>query len=334
MTRALDAAPLLPYVAGMTGMNSIAVMGAGAVGGFYGALLAQAGRSVSFIARGAHLAALRASGLTVEREGKPPVVLREVVATGEPADIGAVDLVLFTPKAFDLDGAAARIAPLLRADTIVLPLQNGLDVADRLAAVVGAEHVLAGVCHISSVIAAPGLIRQSGPLNRIALGEMRGGASERATAVAQVLQQAGINAQASDRMPQELWSKFYFLDPWACVCALTSAALGPVREDPDTRAVLVACMEEARALAEAEGVSVPSVAEALATLDALPAGQTPSLLRALRQGAPLEIDTFPGTAIRLGDRIGIPTPVHRLVHAALKLRAGGAGPVSGSPAGA
>ena len=336
MIGALDAAPAPPYVPGMAGtadITSIAVMGAGAVGGFYGAALAEAGRAVSFIARGAHLAALRATGLRVEREGKPPLVLREVVATDAPAEIGAVDLVLFTPKSFDLDGAAASIAPLLHGGTIVLPLLNGLDVADRLGAVIGEEHVLAGICQVSSVIAAPGLIRQSGPLNRVALGEVRGGASERASRVARLLQEAGINAEASPRMRQEVWRKFYFLDPFASVCALTSATLGPVRDDPDTRAVLVACIAEVRALAEAEGAVVPTVAESLAALDALPAGQTPSLLRAVRQGAPLEIETFQGAVIRLGEKLGIPTPVHRFIYAALKLRAGGGG-LSGSRAGA
>lgn len=299
-------------------------MGAGAVGGFYGALLAQAGRQVAFIARGAHLAAMRARGLTVARDGKPDVVLDEVVATDDPAETGPVDLVLFTPKTFDLEGAARSIAPLLRPGTLVLPLLNGLDIADRLAAVVGRDHVLAGLCQLSSTIASPGLIRQSGPLNRIVLGEMEGRASARAAAVAELLQQAGINAEASDRMAEELWKKFYFLDPWAGLCAVTDSSLGAVREDPDTRAVLIECIEEVRALARARGVALPAVAEALAVLEALPHETTPSLLRSLRQGAPLEIDVFPGTAVRLGKELGIPTPAHRFLYAALVLRAKGA----------
>ncbi len=310
-------------------------MGAGAVGGFYGALLAQAGRQVGFIARGAHLAAMRERGLTVEREGKPDVVLRQVVATNDPGEIGPVDLVLFTPKTFDLDGAARSIAPLLDRGTLVLPLLNGLDIADRLAAVIGRDHVLAGLCQISSTIAAPGLIRQNGPLNRIVLGEIEGRASQRASEVAAFMQQAGINAHASDRMVDELWKKFYFLDPWAGLCAMTDSPLGAVREDPDTRAVLIECIEEVRALAEARGVALPAGAEALAILDGLPRDMTPSLLRALRQGAPLEIDVFPGTAVRLGVELGIPTPAHRLIYAALKLRAGGraTGDVSAARAG-
>jgi 2-dehydropantoate 2-reductase len=152
-------------------MNSVAIMGAGAVGGFYGALLAQSGRPVAFIARGDHLAAIRRSGLTVERDGQAPLVVRGSAATDDPAEVGPVDLVLFTPKAMDLEDAAARMKPLLGQDTVVLPLLNGLDAVDRLAAVVGRQHVLAGSCQIVSTIASPGVIRQRGSLNRIVLGE-------------------------------------------------------------------------------------------------------------------------------------------------------------------
>ncbi|HWM88198.1 MAG TPA: ketopantoate reductase C-terminal domain-containing protein, partial [Kofleriaceae bacterium] len=229
-------------------------------------------------------------------------------------------------------GAAAQTRPLIGPHTIVVPLLNGLDVADRLAAALGEDHVLAGVCHVSSSIAAPGLIRQVGPLNRIFLGERAGGASPRAAAVAELLQQAGIPAEHSERMPEEVWRKFYFLDPWASVCALTSSALGPVLSDPDTRALLVACIEEARALAVAHGFELPTVAESLATLDDLPATTTPGLLRALLRGARLEIETFQGTVIRLGRAHGIPTPVHQMIYAALKLRAAGE-EVSGTRAG-
>jgi 2-dehydropantoate 2-reductase len=304
-------------------MNSIAVMGAGGVGGHYGAVLAHAGKPVSFIARGAHLEAMRRSGLTVEREGEPTISLPRVAATDRPADIGPVDLVLFTPKAFDLEEAAEQVKPLLAGGGIVLPLLNGLDIADRVGAIVGHERVLAGICQISSAIVAPGHIRQTGPLNRIAFGEPGGGTSPRVAAVAEMLKSAGIRADPSERMVVEVWRKFFFLDPLASACALTASPLGKVREDPDTRAVLVACLEEVRALADAEGVPLPTTEQAMAVLDGLPAGTTPSLLRALELGARLELDILQGAVLRLGRRLGVPTPVHELVHAALKLRAGG-----------
>jgi 2-dehydropantoate 2-reductase len=305
-------------------MERIAVMGAGAVGGFYGAHLARSGRHVAFIARGAHLAAMRASGLTVEREGDSPIVLPEVVATDDPTELGPVDLVLFTPKAFDLEAAAERVKPLVGGGGVVLPLLNGLDIGDRLAGVLGRDQVLAGVCTVSAQVVAPGVIRKTGPLNRIVLGELDGGVSPRVAAIAEMIAQAEIPVETSDRMIDEVWRKFFFLEPWAGVCAMTGAALGPVLADADTRAVVVACLEEARALAEAQGVSVlPTVAQGLARLEALPPGSTPSLLRMLEQGAPLEVETLQGAVIRLGRRLGVPTPVHQLVYAALKLRAAG-----------
>jgi 2-dehydropantoate 2-reductase len=305
-------------------MERIAVMGAGAVGGFYGAHLARSGRHVAFIARGAHLAAMRASGLTVEREGDSPIVLPEVVATDDPTELGPVDLVLFTPKAFDLEAAAERVKPLVGGGGVVLPLLNGLDIGDRLAGVLGRDQVLAGVCTVSAQVVAPGVIRKTGPLNRIVLGELDGGVSPRVAAIAEMIARAEIPVETSDRMIDEVWRKFFFLEPWAGVCAMTGAALGPVLADADTRAVVVACLEEARALAEAQGVSVlPTVAQGLARLEALPPGSTPSLLRMLEQGAPLEVETLQGAVIRLGRRLGVPTPVHQLVYAALKLRAAG-----------
>lgn len=304
-------------------MKTIAVMGSGGVGGHYGGVLADAGVQVSFIARGAHLDAMRRSGLLVEREGKPTIKLPKVVATDRPADIGPVDLVLFAPKAFDLEEAAGQIGPLLAGGGVVLPLLNGLDIAERIGAVVGGERVLAGVCQISSSIVAPGHIRQTGPLNRIVFGEPEGGSSARVAAIAQLLQGGGLRADPSDRMINEVWLKFYFLDPLASACALTASPLGRVREDPETRAVLVACLEEVRALGEARGVALPTVSEGLAVLDSLPPGTTPSLLRALELGARLEIDTLQGAVLRLGRKLSIPTPVHQLVYAALKLRASG-----------
>ena len=302
----------------------IAVMGAGAVGGFYGAHLARAGARVAFIARGAHLAAMRASGLTVEREGDSPILLPEIEATDDPADVDPVDLVLFTPKAFDLETAAERVKPLLEAGGVALPLLNGLDIGDRLASVLGRHRVLSGVCTISSRIARPGVISKTGPLNRIILGEMEGDVTPRVTAIAEQMKAADIPVQTSSRMIDETWKKFYFLEPWAGVCAMTRAPLGTVLADPDTRAVLLQCLEESRALAEAQGVTIlPTVEQGLARLEALPPSSTPSLLRMLEQGSPLEVETLQGAVLRLGKRLGIPTPVHQIVYAALKLHAAG-----------
>ena len=157
----------------------IAVMGAGGVGGYYGAALAQAGEDVTFIARGAHLAAMRQSGLKVESQAKGNFALASVKATDKPADIGPVDLILMATKAYDLESASASLKPCLGPKTVILPLLNGVDIADRIASVVGKPYVLGGMCQISAAITAPGTIRVAGPLNKIVFGELGGGSSPR-----------------------------------------------------------------------------------------------------------------------------------------------------------
>lgn len=303
----------------------IAVMGAGGVGGYYGAVLARAGEDVTFIARGAHLEAIQKSGLKVESQAAGNFALPQVKATNNPADAGPVDLILFATKAYDLETAAAALKPCLGAETVILPLLNGVDIADRIAAVVGREHVLGGMCQISAAIQSPGVIRTVGPLNKIVFGELSGGTSARAQAVHQVLTKAGINAELSERVLVDIWNKFLFICALGGVCTVTASLLGPVRADPDTRALLVGVMEEVHALARRQGVPLKSsiVQDTLAAIDKLPEGTRPSMLLSLEQGAKLEVDALNGTAARLGKQLGVPTPVNQFIYAALKLRATG-----------
>jgi 2-dehydropantoate 2-reductase len=301
----------------------IVVMGAGGVGGFYGGLLAQAGEPVTFIARGAHLKALREAGLRVESQAMGDFHLKTVSATDDPAQAGTADLVLFATKAYDLERAAESLKPALGADTLILPLLNGIDIADRIAAVLGEERVLGGMCQVSSAIKEPGVIRQVGPLNRIAFGERTGGVSPRAQAVLTVLQQAGITAELSPNIAVDLWNKYLFITAIGGVCTVTGFRLGPVLADPDTRALLQGCMEEVHALAVKRKVPLkPTVVQdSLALCAKLPAETRPSLLLSLEQGGNLEIDALSGTAARLGREWGVPTPVNQFIYAALKLRA-------------
>jgi 2-dehydropantoate 2-reductase len=303
----------------------IAVMGAGGVGGYYGAVLARAGEDVTFIARGAHLEAIRKAGLKVESQAAGNFALPQAKATDNPADIGPVHLILFATKAYDLEAAAAAIKPCLGAETVILPLLNGVDIADRIAAVVGRRHVLGGMCQISAAIQSPGLIRTVGPLNKIVFGELAGGTSARVQAVHQVLVKAGINAELSEQVLVEIWNKFLFICALGGVCTVTATVLGPVRSDPDTRALLVGVMEEVHALARRQGVALKPtvVADTLAAMDKLPEGTRPSMLLSLEQGAKLEVDALNGTAARLGRQLGVPTPINQFIFAALKLRAGG-----------
>jgi 2-dehydropantoate 2-reductase len=302
----------------------IAVMGAGGVGGFYGALLAQAGEDVTFIARGAHLAALRERGLRVEGE-LAQVTLPRVQATDDPAQVGPVELVLMTTKAYDLEDAARRMRPLIGPETAVLPLLNGADIAERIGAVIGAEHVLGGLVQISARIAEPGLVKQAGPLNKIVFGEFSGAATPRARAIQACLSGAGIPVELSPAIRVEIWRKYLFIAAAGGVCAVTASLLGPVLADPDTRALYVACVEELAALGRKQGVALPqsAVADTLAFSDRLPPQTRPSMLLSLEQGQRLEVDILNGTAARLGRELGVPTPVNGFIYAALKLRAGG-----------
>jgi 2-dehydropantoate 2-reductase len=302
----------------------IAVMGAGGVGGYYGARLARAGEAVAFIARGAHLAALRRRGLRVEGDAER-IVLERVTATDDPAAIGPVDWVLLATKAYDLEDAARRIQPLVGPQTAVLPLLNGVDIAERIGAVLGAQHVLGGLAQISARIAEPGLIRQMGPLNKIVFGELSGEESPRALAIHGCLRGAGIDAELSRTVRSEIWKKFIFIAAAGGVCAVTASLLGPVLADADTRALYLACVEELAALARAQGVALPAsvVADTMAFSARIPPQTRPSLLLSLEQGQRLEVEALNGTAARLGGELGVPTPVNRFIYAALKLRAGG-----------
>ena len=303
----------------------IAVMGAGGVGGYYGAVLARSGESVTFIARGAHLQAMKTNGLKVESQAQGTFALPGCKATDQPAEIGPVDLILFATKAYDLESAAASLKPCLGPNTVILPLLNGVDIADRIAAVVGRPYVLGGMCQISAAIKEPGVIRVVGPLNKIVFGELGGASSPRAEAVLKAMQKAGINAELSPQVLVDIWNKFLFIAALGGVCTLTATVLGPVRADPDTRALLVGVMEEVHALAKKQGIPLkPSIVQdTLANIDKLPEGTRPSMLHSLETGGKLEVDALNGTAARLGKQLGVHTPINHFIYAALKLRAEG-----------
>ena len=302
----------------------IAVMGAGGVGGYFGAKLAKAGADVTFIARGAHLAAMRAGGLRVEGHTER-FALQPVRATDDPAEVGAVELVLLAIKAYDLERATRQMQPLIGPATAILPLLNGADIAERIGAVVGAEHVLGGVALISARIAEPGLIRQMGTLNKIVFGELSGAVTPRSEAIRDALLHAQIATELSRQIRSEIWKKFLFITAAGGVCAVTGSLLGAVLADPDTRALYAGCVEEAAAVARALRIALPesAVADTLRFSDAVPKETRTSMLLSLEQGQKLELDSLNGTVARMGRELGVPTPVNQFIATALKLRAGG-----------
>lgn len=302
----------------------IAIMGAGGIGGFYGGLLARAGEDVIFIARGPHLDAMRNNGLRVLSHFGD-FDLPTVNATDDPAQVGPVELVVMTTKAYGLEAAARAIQPMVDAETLVLPLLNGVDIAERIGAVIAAEHVLGGLAKISSAIAEPGVIRQTSPFQQVLFGEFSGEPSPRVRAVEAVLKGAQIDAVLTPHIERELWNKFLFLAATAGMCALTRQPVGPVRSDPDTRELLESSMREIEAVARRKGVDLDEgiVAAALQGLPPPPPDMRPSMLLDLERGKPLELDALNGTVVRLGAELGVPTPVNRFIYAALKLHADG-----------
>ena len=309
----------------------VAVFGTGGVGGYFGGRLAQAGVSVAFVARGPHLAAIRREGLQVESVAGDFVV-RPAEATDDPGTLGVVDVVLLGVKAWQVTEAAGSIRPLLGPATAVLPLQNGVEAADELAAIVGRGHVLGGLCRIMAEVAGPGRIRHGGVAPRIEFAELDGRPSERVAALRAAFERAeGVGVNVPEDIQAALWGKFLFIAPISGVGAVTRAPAGVVRSIPETRRVLEAAMGEIHALARARRVALPddAVARTMAYIDGLPADVTASMQRDILEGRPSELDYQNGTVVRLGRQAGVPVPVNECLYGSLlpaELKARGALP--------
>jgi 2-dehydropantoate 2-reductase len=302
----------------------IAVIGAGGVGGAFGAALANAGADVTFVARGAHLAAMRQNGLRVEG-GRGETVVRPAQATDDPATIGPVDFVMFCVKLWDVETAGAAIKPLIGPTTAVIPLQNGIDSAERLIPILGAQAVMGGVAQISAVIAEPGVIRQTGTFMRLVFGELEGGKSGRGEAFLGLCRKAGFDATHSDQIQTELWMKFLMLASNAAVTAATRSPMGVLREDPDTNALFARLYEEIAALARAKGIWLPddAVQRTLAFNDKAPPTMMASMAHDLIRGNRIELPWLSGKVVALGRALNVPTPVHEILYAVLKPHIGG-----------
>jgi 2-dehydropantoate 2-reductase len=297
----------------------IAVLGSGGVGGYYGALLAQSGQDVTFLARGKHLQAIQEHGLRIESV-HGDFQIQPAQATDDPARVGAVDLVLFTVKSYDLQATAARAHSLFGPHTVVLPLLNGLDAADQLSAVFGTEHVLAGLTHISSSIAEPGVIRQVSNVRRITFGEQDGRITPRAERIRDFLSASGIQVVLTPAVRTALWEKFIFIASISGVCCLARQPIGPILNTPESRQLFVDALREVEAVGRACGVALPSdiVDRTLELAEGFAPETRPSLLVDLEAGRRLELEAMSGTVVRYGRAASITTPVHGMVYAALK----------------
>jgi 2-dehydropantoate 2-reductase len=296
----------------------IAVMGTGGVGGYYGGLLARMGQDVTFIARGAHLQAIRDKGLQI-KSVHGDFLVSPAKATDNPAKIGAVGVVLFTTKTYDTDEAARAIAPAVGPHTSIVSLQNGVDAMDRIGAVVGKEHLIGGATWLSAAIEAPGVVGQYSQFRRIVLGEPDGRPTDRIQTIHDLFRDAGVAVEVVDDISQVLWTKFVFIASVSAMGALTRVTFGEYRSVPEARAVLAEAMGEVAGVARAKGVALDRdiVAKTLSFIDESAPNIKPSMQRDVEAGRTSELESMIGIVVRLGEEVGVPTPVMRIAYAAL-----------------
>lgn len=287
----------------------IAIMGSGGVGGYFGARLAQGGADVTFIARGAHLAAMRESGLRIESPlGDLHIVKPQV--TDDPGTVGPVDLVLFSVKLWDTESAARSIAPMVGPGTGVISFQNGVQKDDVLREVLGGPAVIGGVSYIAATIGQPGLIRHAGKMQKLVFGEYDGSTSERVERLRDACAAGGIDHELSSQIRQTIWEKFVFLVGLSGTTSTARVPIGPIRGNQRSRAFLRDVMAEVVQVARAEGVPLPAdfADNRLAFCDGLPPTMTSSMHNDLERGGRLEVEWLSGDVVARGRRLGIPTP--------------------------
>jgi 2-dehydropantoate 2-reductase len=303
----------------------IAIMATGGVGGYFGARLAAAGEDVHFIARGQHLAALRANGLVL-KSANGDLHLQSVSTTDDPGSIGTVDIVIFAVKQYDTESAAKLIKPAIGADTAAITLQNGMDKDERLRAVLGRGHVMDGAAYIGGArVASPGVITHVGKVARIVFGEADGSRSARGERFLAACKNAGIEATLSSEIANELWAKFALLSAFTGVSSVLRQPVGEIAGDDNTRKLFADAITESVAIAKAKGVDLGDgyLAKQLNFIDTVPPETKSSMQMDLEAGRRLELDWMSGAIARISDELDVPTPIHHFIYAALKLYAGG-----------
>jgi 2-dehydropantoate 2-reductase len=296
-----------------------AIFGTGGVGGYFGGRLAQAGQDVTFIARGAHLSEIRASGLRVESISGD-FTIHPAQATDLPQTIGTVDVVILATKAWQLSDAIEQIQPLISADTIILPLLNGIEHMDSLLAKFGREHLIGGLCRISVFIAASGHIKHVGVPPYIAFGELDNSKSDRVESLHKIFSSLqGVTAEVPADITAAMWEKFIFISGTSGIGALTRQPVGDYRTNPESRAMLIAAMNETAAVARARGANISAafVDETIQRIDNLPPQMLASMQKDMMEGRPSELNEQTGAVIRMGKSVNVPTPTHEKIYAEL-----------------
>jgi 2-dehydropantoate 2-reductase len=297
----------------------VCIYGTGAVGGYFGGRLAQAGHDVTFIARGRHLDAILANGLSVQSINGD-FTIHPATATNRPDQVGPVDVVLCCVKSWQISEAAASMRSFIGPETVVIPLQNGVEAHTVLSDALGAGRVLPGLCKLITMIDGPGRIRHAGADPYLAFGEMDGRKSSRATSIAQAFSQSqGMRVHVSQNIFAQLWKKFMLIAPWGGIGALTRTAIGVIRSLPETRQMLMDSIREVHAVAQANGIGIEerAIGDTIGFIDKLPFEGTASMQRDIMDGRPSELHEQSGAVVRYGEKGDVPTPVNRFIYHSL-----------------
>jgi 2-dehydropantoate 2-reductase len=302
----------------------VAVMGSGGLGGYFGALLAKGGTDVSFIARGAHLQAMQRGGLRIE-SGPDSFHVEDVRATDDPAEVGPVDLVMVCVKLWDTEAALQQLRPLVGSDTALVSFQNGVLKDSMLRAAYDESKIVGGVAYVATTVSEPGVISRTGPLQRLIVGEFDGRGTARVEAFHAAALAGGIDAQASDDIRRAIWEKFVFLVGLSATTTTMRVPIGPIRENPHSRALLLDLMREVVAVGRAHGVPLPEdyADQRLEFADSVTADMTSSMHHDLERGNRLEVRWLSGGVVELGQEVGVETPLNRAVADILSIHANG-----------
>jgi 2-dehydropantoate 2-reductase len=298
----------------------VLVVGSGGVGGYFGGMLAQGNCEVCFVARGAHLEAMRKSGLRIER-AEGDIHLPHVAASDDPTFFGIPDVVLLCVKLWDIGAAARAVAPVIGPDTIVLSLQNGVQKDEMVGAAIGGGPVVGSVCYVASRISEPGVIHRTGTLQRLVFGEYDRKRRPQTSRFLEACRRSGIDAAISADIRRSIWEKFVFLVGLSAITTAMRSAIGAIRANPVGRAFLLELMQEVVKVGRAASVDLDAAyaEETLAFVDTLPADTKSSMLVDLERGKRLELPWLSGYVAELGMKLGVPTPCNRVVGAVLAL---------------
>lgn len=298
----------------------IAVMGAGGQGGLFGGLLKRAGEDVVLIARGVNLRAIRTRGLTLKAAGGVTFTV-DIDATDEPSRVGPVGLLLFCVKTYHLDTAASDAHPLVDSNTVILPVQNGIGAADRLAGFFGEDKVIGGVSYHQAALEAPGVIAYGGVSGKLYIGELGGGSSPRVRSIHRMFDHAGIDSEVHPNIGMAMWEKLVLICATGGVMAYYRRPIGVILDEPDGRALILGVMQEAEEVARAKGIELPAATAhgCLEFIESKMGRDTKSSqLEDLLAGHRLELEALNGEVVRLGRETGVPTPLNARVYEALR----------------